>query len=205
MILERFPVGMMGANCYIIGCEETKEACVIDPGDEDKKILSKLVKHGLTCRYIVLTHGHVDHIGALEQVQKATGARVLIHRDDADMLTNPAKNLSSFMGLQMQFEPADVKLGDKDVIEVGKLKLEVIHTPGHTPGGICLKTGDCLITGDTLFAGSVGRSDFPGGSHSQLIASIKNKLLNFPDNTRVFSGHGPETSIGTEKRTNPFL
>ena len=205
MIFEAFSTGMMGANCYIIGCEETKEACVIDPGDEDKKILGKLNKHGLTCRYIVLTHGHVDHIGALEEVQKATGAKVLIHREDADMLTNPGKNLSSMMGLHLQFEPADRKLEEKDVIEVGNLKLEVIHTPGHTPGGICLKSGDFLITGDTLFAGSVGRSDFPGGSHTQLIASIKNKLLVYPDDTRVFSGHGTETSIGNEKRTNPFL
>ncbi|WP_066637822.1 MBL fold metallo-hydrolase [Desulfolucanica intricata] len=205
MVFEGFSVGMMAANCYIIGCEETKEACVIDPGDEDKKILSKLEKHGLNCRYIILTHGHVDHIGALGDVQKATGAKVLIHKDDADMLTSPGKNLSSLMGGRLQFAAPDRELTDGDIIKVGKIKLEVIHTPGHTPGGICLKVDHFLITGDTLFAGSVGRSDFPGGSHEQLIASIKNKLLRFPDDTMVFPGHGPESNIGSEKQSNPFL
>lgn len=205
MILERLPVGPMESNCYIIGCEETKEAAVVDPGFEGNRILDRLQQLGLNCKQIILTHGHVDHISALGQVHRATGAKVLIHEKDADMLTDSGKNLSMFMGSGVQYKDADRMLKDNDKIKVGNVELEVIHTPGHTPGGICLKTGDVVLTGDTLFAGSVGRSDFPGGSHSTLINSIKTRLLDFPDDTRVCPGHGPESTIGAEKKHNPFL
>jgi len=205
MILEKMAVGPMESNCYIIGCDKTREAAVIDPGFEGKRIIDRLQQLGLNCKQIILTHGHVDHISALGEVQRATGARVLIHEQDAGMLTDPGKNLSVFMGANVRHKGADRMLKDGDKVKVGNIELEVIHTPGHTPGGICLKTGDALITGDTLFAGSVGRSDFPGGSHSTLINSIKTRLLNFPDDTKVYPGHGPASTIGAEKRSNPFL
>ncbi|MEW5953988.1 MAG: MBL fold metallo-hydrolase [Bacillota bacterium] len=205
MILEGLAVGGMGSNCYIIGCDQTKEAAVVDPGAEGRRILDRLGRLGLKCTKIILTHGHVDHIGALREVLEATGAEVLIHELDGDMLTSPSKNLSMFMGALLKFKGADRLLKDGDNIQVGTVNLEVIHTPGHTPGGICLKVGDDLLTGDTLFAGSIGRSDFPGGNHNQLINSIKTKLLDFPGKTRVFPGHGPASTIDEEKRFNPFL
>jgi len=197
---------MMDSNCYIVGCEETKEGAVIDPGAEARKILKKIDDLGLKIKYIVLTHGHVDHVGALAEVQKATGAKVLIHAEDAAMLTDSRRNLSMYVGAGLTFKDADRMLQDGDKIKVGNVTMDVIHTPGHTRGGISLKLDpDVLITGDTLFAGSVGRSDFPGGSHSQLISSIKNKLLVFPPETKVYPGHGPASTIAEEKRYNPFL
>ncbi|MBC7104518.1 MAG: MBL fold metallo-hydrolase, partial [Firmicutes bacterium] len=166
---------------------------------------ARLKARGLKLRYIILTHGHVDHIAALGEVREATGAEVLIHAADAEMLTDPTRNLSLFTGRRLRFSPAERLLADGDVVEVGTVCLEVIHTPGHTPGGICLKTDDVVITGDTLFAGSIGRSDFPGGNHGQLIRSIKERLLCLPGHTRVYPGHGPETTIEEEKRYNPVL
>ena len=205
MIFEGFVAGHMQANCYIIGCPATGEAAVVDPGGDADRILARLKARGLRLRYIILTHGHVDHIAALGEVRDATGAEVLIHAGDAEMLTDPTRNLSFFMGRRLRFSPAERLLADGDTIEVGTVRLEVVHTPGHTPGGICLKTDDLVITGDTLFAGSVGRSDFPGGNHRQLIRSIKERLLCLPGHTRVYPGHGPETTIEEEKRYNPFL
>ena len=205
MIFEGFSVGPMESNCYILGCEKTLQAAVVDPGDEGHKILKRLEELKLKCTAIILTHGHVDHIGALKEVHSATGASVMIHTEDADMLTNPSRNLSMFMGGNIKLKAADRLLNDGDTIEVGTVVIKVMHTPGHTRGGICLEAEGRLITGDTLFAGSIGRSDFPGGNHNQLIASIKSRLLNYPPQTPVYPGHGPSSTIGSEIKYNPFL
>ena len=196
----------MDSNCYIIGCEETREGAIVDPGADAKRILKKVEELGLKIVAVILTHGHIDHIGALSDVREATGAPVMIHADDAPQLTDAGKNLSVYVGSKVSTKAADRLLQDNDKIEVGKITLEVIHTPGHTRGGISIKCApEILITGDTLFAGSIGRSDFPGGNHAQLISSIKTRLLIFPDETRVYPGHGPSSTIGEEKRFNPFL
>lgn len=204
MILKGLEVGMLATNCYIAGCGETGIGAVIDPGDEGERVIEQLNKLGLKCRYIILTHGHVDHTGAVGDVHAATGAEVLVHRADAERLVNPAR-YSLLPVVSRKPKTADRLLEDGDKIQVGRITLEVIHTPGHTPGGICLRVGDVLFTGDTLFYGSVGRSDLPGGSHAELINSIKTKLLVFPDDTKVYPGHGPASTIGTEKKINPFL
>lgn len=206
LIFDGFSVGPWESNCYIIGCGETKEGAIVDPGADGKKILSRVKKLGLNINKIILTHAHPDHLSALAEVQQATGAKVLIHALDAGTLVGAGRSLAYFIGKSVELKPADVLLQDGDKIQVGNITLEVIHTPGHTPGGICIKCArDIIITGDTLFAGSVGRSDFPGGSHSQLINSIKEKLLNYPPGTKVYPGHGPASTIGSEKRYNPFL
>lgn len=205
MIFDWMPVGQMGANCYIIGCEQTKEGAVIDPGEEGRRIVAKAKELGLNIKSIILTHGHIDHIMAVDAVKEATGAQILIHREDAPMLVDGKKNMSYFMGSLKNYSAADVLLKDGDTIKVGNLELKVLHTPGHTPGGICLVVEGKIISGDTLFEGSVGRSDFPGGSHDTLIASIKNKLMAYPDETKVYPGHGPSTTIGFERVNNPFL
>lgn len=205
LIIKGFEVGPIAANCYIIGCEETRDAAVIDPGADAPRIMQWLKKLNLNCKYIILTHGHIDHIGAVGGVYEQTGAQVLIHTKDADMLTNPNSNLSWMTGAKMKVKAADRLLEQGDKIQIGKLTIEVIHTPGHTQGGITLKVENNLITGDTLFAGSIGRTDFPGGNYIQLIGMIKTKLMIFPPTTSVFPGHGPMTTIGDEAKYNPFM
>ncbi|MFZ3172278.1 MAG: MBL fold metallo-hydrolase [Carboxydocellales bacterium] len=205
MIFAVMPVGPIGANCYLIGCEQTKEGAVIDPGDEGSRIVAKVKELGLNIKSIILTHGHIDHISAVDEVKKATSAQILIHQEDAKMLVDGNRNLSHMMGTNRGYSPADVLLKEGDVIKVGNLEIKVLHTPGHTLGGICLETEGIIISGDTLFEGSIGRSDFPGGSHEVLINSIKTKLLPYPDETKVYPGHGPSTSIGFERVNNPFF
>ena len=205
MIIKKILVGSMGANCYVVGCEETKKAAVLDPGGEPREILDFVEKNGLTVLYIIDTHGHIDHIAGNDQMREATGAKLLIHELDANMLENPKLNLSAFMGYEGRFKPADQLLTDGDVIEIGTVNLEVIHTPGHTRGGICLVTEGAVFTGDTLFSSSIGRTDFPGGDYDTIINSIKTKLVPLGDELAVYPGHMGASTIAQERKHNPFL
>lgn len=205
MKIVTLPVGSIEANCYLIYDETSNEALIIDPGAQGQLIMNKVDELGLKVKYIVNTHGHGDHIGANQYVKDTTGAVLLVHEEDGPMLTDPGKNLSSMMGLSINKPTPDRLLQEGDSIQVGSLSFTFIHTPGHTPGGICMIGHGVCFSGDTLFDGSVGRSDFPGGSHDQLINSIKNKLLTLPMTTMVYPGHGNPTTIGREMKSNPFL
>lgn len=205
MIIKEMPVGPIMANCYIVGCEDTKEAVVIDPGDEADRILMALAKESLKVKYIINTHGHFDHVGANKKMKEATGAPLMIHADDAVMLTRLSQDARMFGLSAEDSPPPDQTLADGDTISFGNNTMKVIHTPGHSPGGITLHTDNCLFVGDTLFFGSIGRTDLPGGDYNTLISSIKTKLLGLGDNVRVLTGHGPETTIGRERTSNPFL
>ncbi len=204
MIIRRVEVGPFGSNCYIVGSESTKEGMLIDAGADAEEILKNVNGLGLDIKLVVLTHGHIDHIGALKEVKEATGAEVAIHTADAPALQG--QGVSDMFGFSYQAPPpADRLLKGGDSIDVGDVHFLVLHTPGHTPGGICLLGHGVVFTGDTLFNYGIGRTDFPGGSHSQLLDSIYTKLMILPDNTAVYPGHGPESSISTERRGNPFL
>lgn len=205
-MIEGRPMGSMGANCYLYTCRATKKAVIIDPGAEGKKIHRWILEKGVKVDYILLTHGHVDHIGAVDELKGLLGdVLVGIHAGDAEMLTDGKKNLSGYMGQSLVQKEADILLQDGQEIMVGNERLKIISTPGHSPGCVCFLSSEGLFSGDTLFAGSIGRTDFPGGSLDQLLNGVKKKLLILPDQTRVFPGHGEETSIGEEKRDNPFL
>lgn len=205
MIIKKLPVGPIMANCFILGCEETRKAAVIDPGDETDKILLTLASEQLTVEQIINTHCHFDHAGGNKKMKDATGAPLVLHALEIPVLENLESSAARW-GLAMEASPApDRTVADGDTITFGNIALKVIHTPGHSPGGICLQAGDVLFAGDTLFAGSIGRTDFPGGDHQTLLSSIREKLFSMDDDVRVYCGHGPETTIGVEKRTNPFV
>ncbi len=205
MIIKKLEVGPIMANCFILGCEETKEAIVIDPGDEADRILMELAKAELKVKYLVNTHGHFDHVGANKRMKEVTAASLAIHPGDEPMLNELSRSASMFGLAAENSPPADLLLNHGDEISFGTITLKVIHTPGHSQGGICLYTKGHLFAGDTLFQGSIGRTDLPGGDYDTLISSIKEQLLDLPEDTMVYTGHGPETTIGSEKRMNPFL
>ena len=200
MIFETVVVGPMQVNCYIVASSKSKRALVIDPGADFEKISKTIKDKGLVVDKVVITHGHYDHIGALRQFNLP----IHIHSSDAEFLNDPQKNLSSFFGINDELDLDLQILEDADTITVDDLTFEVIHTPGHTPGGICLHIDDLLFSGDTLFAGGVGRTDLPDASDEQLMESLQ-KLFLLEDEVRVFPGHGPSSTIGVEKKTNPFL
>lgn len=205
MIIQSFVVGPIQANCFILGCENTREAVVIDPGDEVGRILGGLKKEALQLKYIINTHGHFDHVGGNKGLKDKTGAPILIHKGDAPMLAQLSAS-AAVWGMHVEDSPAaDQILTDGDRIAFGEITLEVIHTPGHSQGGISLYTPKDLFVGDTLFAGSIGRTDFPGGDYALLISAVRNRLFVLGDDVRVFPGHGPATTIGQEKRFNPFF
>jgi hydroxyacylglutathione hydrolase len=207
MLLNTVVVTEFMTNCFILGDEQTKKAIVIDPGGEGKKILDKVQSMGLEIYAIVNTHAHVDHIGAIREIKEATGALVMMHVSEQPLL-QAASKMGRLFGIHIQQPPdPDQFLGDSDQVTCGGITLTVMETPGHSPGGISLVTSDgknCFV-GDTLFAGSIGRTDLPGGDYHTLISSIKTRLLPLGDDVKVFPGHGPATTIGTEKKYNPFL
>lgn len=205
MIIKKLEVGPIMANCFILGCESTKEAVVIDPGDDSDRILMELAKSELNVKYLINTHGHFDHVGANKRMKEVTGAKLAIHPEDEPMFKELSHSASMFGLTAQNSPPADILLKHGDEISFGEINLKVIHTPGHSKGGICLYTKGHLFSGDTLFAGSIGRTDLPGGDYDTLISSIKNNLLSLDDKTIVYTGHGPETTLGDEKRSNPFL
>jgi len=204
LIIKSLAVGPIQANCFIVGCEATQAAAVIDPGDEADRILTEVQKANLRVESIINTHGHFDHVGGNRALKTATGAELIIHPLDAPMLQQLDRMAGAF-GLRAENSPPpDRRVEGGDRITVGNLQLEVLHTPGHTPGGISLHADHCVFVGDTLFQGSIGRTDFPGGDFNTLLTSIRTQLFALDDATTVYTGHGPETSIGTEKQYNPF-
>ena len=188
-MLKKLVVGAYQANCYILGCKNSREGVVIDPGDEVPRILREIARSGLTIRAILITHGHMDHIGGAAELRRVTRAPVMIHALDAAAM-NPAP---------------DARLVDGQRIQVGTYSLSVIHTPGHSPGGVCFHAPGAVFTGDTLFAGSIGRTDFRGGDYNALIRGVREKIFPLGDALRVYPGHGPATTIGRERATNPFF
>lgn len=205
MLLQRMAVGIYGANCYIIGSENTMEAAVIDPGGDAEKIFNFLQDNEMKCKYIILTHGHGDHVGGLKELKKLTDAPIYMHKADSYLLQDKNKNYSAVMGGKAIEMNADVFIGDGEELELGELKLKIIHTPGHTPGSICIYVNNVVFTGDTLFANSIGRTDLEGGDYNLIIPSIKEKLMVLDEDTTVFPGHGPASRIGIEKATNSFI
>jgi hydroxyacylglutathione hydrolase len=210
MILEKLVVSPVEANCYIVGCDKILEGIIIDPGAEGDKILEKVKKLKLKIKYIINTHAHIDHIGANKYLKDALGAGICMHEEDIKFLKDPSLNLSDFAppGSQDEFLPfpnPDITLYDGLQLNIGNLKALILHTPGHTPGGISVVINNCVFTGDTLFLGSIGNTSFSLSNYNLLIKSIKNKLLSLPDDFIVYPGHGSPTTIGKEKKENPYL
>lgn len=203
MFFKRFTTGMYSSNCYIIG--DNGESIIIDAGVDAAELAGVISESGLKIKYILLTHAHIDHICCIDDIRKGTGAEVLVHEADARGLTDARYNASALFGLSRTFSEADRTLKDGDIIETGGLKFEIIHTPGHTPGGISIKTGNMIFTGDTLFRMSIGRTDLGNGDYDDIMDSLKNKLMTLPDDVVVYPGHGTYTTIGYEKENNPFI
>jgi hydroxyacylglutathione hydrolase len=207
MILETFPVGPLQCNCTILADEETREALVVDPGDEIGRIHRRLATLGLTLKQILITHAHIDHVGGALKLKALTGAPIYLNEADLPLLQMMSMQ-AAWLGIETpETAPPDESLTDGRHVGLENYPAEVIHTPGHTQGSICLHFAPLkmVLAGDTLFAGSIGRTDLPGGNFEQIIDSIHSRLLNLPDETRVVPGHGPATTIAVERKTNPFL
>jgi glyoxylase-like metal-dependent hydrolase (beta-lactamase superfamily II) len=206
LIIAALPVGLIQTNCYIIGCEETKEGAVIDPGGHPERILAEIDRCGLAIKYVLNTHAHFDHTDANAAIVAATGAPLALHPLDGALLG--ASGGAAWFGMQADpSPPPDLDLHAGDELEVGTLRLQVLHTPGHTPGHVCFYESEngVLFDGDVLFRRGIGRTDLPGGDWQQLLHSIQRSLFSLPDHTVVYSGHGGPTTIGEEKRLNPWL
>jgi len=207
MIQKGLMVGLLEVNCYILGDEETKEAVVIDPGGDEDKILEALKYAELNLKYIIDTHGHFDHVDANQPLKEATGAKIAIHEADAQMLSQPSAEAMFFTGNRARVSQADLLLKEDDLISFGPYRLKVLYTPGHTPGSISLvlEGFPYVYVGDLLFAGSIGRTDFPGGSFDNLIQAVRTKIFPLGDRYAVYQGHGPVTTVGQERKYNPFF
>jgi hydroxyacylglutathione hydrolase len=207
MIHEVLPVGPLQCNCSIVGDEATREAMVIDPGDDIAKVLAILQKHNLTVKQIVITHAHIDHVGGAMKLRKLTGAPILLNENDYALLKMLDVQAAWLRMDAPEKVEIDQSLVHTQTLQVGSVVSNVLHTPGHTEGSVCLyfPAEQKLIAGDTLFAGSIGRTDLPGGSFQKIISSVKGHLLALPDETVVYPGHGPITTIGVERESNPFL
>ncbi len=203
--LETLVVGELQMNCYLFGCAKTREAVIIDPGGDAAQIIEAAETAGASVKMILLTHGHYDHIGGLNEMRGKYGCPVLIHVADEEALTNPMVNLSALTGANIKCDAAEQILEDGDRIAVGNLQLEVLHTPGHTPGGVCFRWEKIVFGGDLLFNGSIGRTDLPGGSFEEIESSILKKIYVLDDETVIYPGHGEPTSVGFEKKYNPFV
>jgi hydroxyacylglutathione hydrolase len=208
LVLESFPVGPLGCNCSIIGCKETGDAIVVDPGGDPDKIIELLDKLGLKAKYLLHTHAHFDHITGSREMREKTGAQICLHEGDQWLYDNLLKQVKMFGFEASDPLPVDRYLTDEEEVNFGNLKAKVIHTPGHTPGSLCFSVEDkdaVLLSGDTLFNRSIGRTDLWGGNFEEIIKSISTRLLTLDDSTRVIPGHGPDTKIWEEKKENPFV
>lgn len=205
MILETRIVGPLGVNCYIVGDEKTREAIVIDPGGDAREILDVLRREQLKVVAVVATHAHFDHLLALDELRATTRAPFVLHADEAPMLAGASLGARLFGFVFKQPAPPEQLVREGDEVRVGSLAFRVLHTPGHSPGGMCLLHDRIVFVGDTLFQGGIGRTDLPGGDYGTLMRSIRDKLLTLPDDTIVYPGHGDPTTIGEEKQLNPFL
>lgn len=204
MKIKKFEVGPLFVNCYILYDNDTKEAVVIDPGDEPDLILDFVKEEGLSVNFILCTHGHFDHIGAVKEVKDETGAKIILHEKDIEIYKNSPQVAIQFFGIEIEQQPEpDILIKNEEIIKIGNISLKFMHTPGHSPGSMCVYSDGYLFTGDTLFAGSVGRTDLAGGSMQDLINSLK-KIATLPEETVVLPGHGPKTKISVEIKTNPF-
>jgi glyoxylase-like metal-dependent hydrolase (beta-lactamase superfamily II) len=205
LILKTLIVGPIQSNCYIIGCERTREAAVIDPGGDADRILITLAKDRLRCVYIINTHGHFDHSADNKRLKEVTRAQLLIHHADAPMILHQSMNRGMWGTHLENSPPPDRYLNEGDIITFGDISLKVLNTPGHSPGSISLVTDKIVFVGDTLFAGSIGRTDFPGGDHEGLLRNVRKKIFTLGDDVVVYPGHGPKTTVGRERKTNPFF
>lgn len=203
MIFRCIPTGMFGSNCYIIG--DNGEGVIIDPGVVSEYILKTAAQVKLKIKYIILTHAHIDHICSMDEIRGKTGCLAMIHKDDAGLLMDSLYNGSMLTGMARSFKPADIFVEDGTAVDAGGLEIKIIHTPGHTPGGICISVDNCLFTGDTLFKMSIGRTDLGNGDYGQIMDSIKSRLMKLDDGVKVYPGHGDPTTIGFERENNPFI